>query len=226
METLKPKIELKKEGNNIILAVHNCRAMYANVNQPRTNDAGQATEYSCDFLVPKDAEGMTAVKDEIRTLGLQKFGGPGWKCPALKDGDKVYNEFVEQGGDKDDKMKSALRGHFVVSMNTKMRDKTTGVLVAPITVGTIYGGCYASAKGNLKPYDFVDKETKARAYGVKCYLSGVMFKADGEPLGRQAISLDDLGEPGVSTAAPAADYGYEDPGPAAAGKGDDSDLPF
>lgn len=214
METLKPKIELRKEGNDYVLVVHNCRTMYANVSQPRTNDSGEATEYSCDFLVPKDAEGMEAVKAEIRTLGTQKFGGPGWKCPVLKDGDRTYNDFVEQGGDKDDKMKLAIKGHYVISANTKMRDRSTGALIAPITKGIIYSGCFASAKANIKPYDFTDKQTGSRAYGIKGYLNGVVFKADGEPLGRQAVSLDDLGEAGVSAMAPAAgpdDFSYAPP---------------
>lgn len=217
MSTLKPKIEIVTEEKDTVLRVHNCRTMYAHVSAPREDEHGQPFEYSCDLLVPKDAEGIEQVKVEIRNMGSKKFG-TGWKCPVLKDGDRAYADFVDQGGDKDDKMKCLLRGHYIISANTKMKDRNTGRLIPPVTKGSpIYSGCYASAKIKVSPYDFSEQNTGNRVFGIKGYLNGMVFKADGEPLGRPPVSLDDLGDAGTSSMAAPPMEGYEEPPPQDAG---------
>lgn len=194
-------VELKIEGNSVKLKVIKARTIYAHVNAPRQDQNGTPVEYSCSFLVPKNAPGMESVKEEIRKLAIQRFQGPGWKLPLIKDGDKVYAEFVEGGGAKDDLIKNAMRGHYVVSANSKLKNKETGVLTQIPSSGTIYSGCYASAVIEVKPYDFTSSE--GRAMGVKGYLNGVVFKGDGEALGRPPLDLmAELGEAAQSAAAP------------------------
>lgn len=194
-------VELKTEGNSVKLKVLKARTIYAHVNTPRLDQTGLPVEYSCSFLVPKNAPGMEAMKEDIRKLAIQRFQGPGWKLPLIKDGDKVYAEFVEGGGAKDDLIKNAMRGHYVISANSKLKNKETGVLAPILSAGTIYSGCYASAVIEVKPYDFTSSE--GRAMGVKGYLNGVVFKGDGEALGRPALDLAaELGEAATSTIAP------------------------
>ena len=213
-DTMTPSVELKTEGQSVKLKVLNCRTVYANVTTPRLDDNGVPTEYSCCFLVPKGAQGMEFVKDEIRKLAVARFGGPGWKLPLIKDGDKVYEEHVEKGGDPADKIKNAMRGHYIINANSKLRDKGTNQLVAIKSAGTIYSGCYASAAIEVKPYDFTGKDGVAK--GVKGYLNGVVFKGDGEVLGRPELNLEaELGAAAQSTVAPARTADV-----------DDSDLPF
>lgn len=78
-------------------------------------------------------------------MAVARFGGPGWKLPLIKDGDKVYEDHVEKGGDPLDRIKTAMRGHYIISANSKLRDKGTNALLPIKTAGTIYSGCYASA---------------------------------------------------------------------------------
>lgn len=211
-----PSVELKTEGQSVKLKVLNSRTVYANVTTPRLDDNGTPTEYSCCFLVPKGSQGMESVKDEIRKMAVARFGGPGWKLPLIKDGDKVYDEHVEKGGDPADRIKNAMRGHYIISANSKLRDKSTGTLIAIKSAGNIYSGCYASAVIEVKPYDFQGKDGAAK--GVKGYLNGVVFKGDGEVLGRPELNLEsELGAAAQSAAVP--DQGRSAPD-------DDSDLPF
>lgn len=191
------KIELVEDGKNLILKVHNCRALYAHVNSPRLDKEGKPQEYSMEILVPKTCPGIEDVKTRIRTMGVQKFGGPGWKCPILKDGDKEFERFIEEGGKPDDAMKLLWKGHYIISGNSKMRDRDTGVLIKPLSKGLLYSGCYASAKFNVKSYDFPD-DKGVRCFGVKGYFEGAVFKGDGERLGRFS-SIDDLGDSAESS---------------------------
>jgi hypothetical protein len=204
-----PSVELKTEGQSVKLKVLNCRTVYANISSPRLDKNGTPIEYSCCFLVPKGAQGIDSVKDEIRKLAVARFGGPGWKLPLIKDGDKVYEEFVEKGGDPADRIKNAMRGHYIISANSKLRDKGTSQLVQVKSAGTIYSGCYASAAIEVKPYDFTGEDGVAK--GVKGYLNGVVFKGDGEVLGHSELNLEaELGAAAQSTVAPARTVDLDD----------------
>ena len=200
-----PKVEIIEEGKFVTLKVHNCRTMYAHVAEPRRDKKNIPTGYSCDFLVPKGTPGIEQAKEKVRSMGISAFKGPGWKCPIIKDGDKAYEEFVNGGGDKNDKMKLLWRGHYIISGNSTARDRSTRELIPVPYKGNVYSGCFASAKFNVKDYDFIDDKTGMRCFGIKGYLEGVVFKADGEHLGR-SVTIDDLGEAGVSTQGPADSY--------------------
>jgi hypothetical protein len=233
--TIAPRATIEEDRGYLKLKIWACRTMYANVNSPREKN-GVLKGFDCTFLLPKTAEGAEGSIKTIREYGAKKFGPRGWKCPLIKDGDKVYAEELETAGGDVSKVSGTTllkQGHWVIEANSSLARP-------PVAKGVIYSGCYAGAVIGVAPYDFTDQQSQEKVKGVKGYLNGVQFHGDGERLGGGAVNVED--ELGVETpkqevaamsSAPTGGEGNFDDGaitgsnpPARSGADDDDNLPF
>ncbi len=189
MSTIPAQATIEEEGQYFKLKLWGCRTLYANVNRPREKN-GEPVGYDCEWLLPKEAPGATAVSDTIRKAGIAKFGTKGWKSAVIKDGDRMLadEEAVAGVGNASDSAKMRA-GHWVISANS-------GIAKPPAVKGIIYSGCYSGAVIMVQAYDFFSKQDQRQVKGVKGYLNAAQFHGHGQPLGVTAIDVEDeLGVP-------------------------------
>ena len=169
------------------IMLRNVRLSYEHIFTPSSFDDTQETKYSATFIIPKDHADVAALKKALVEAGEEKFpanfnrkGWPkGFTC-ALKDGDTDTNQAGELLKDKNPE----YAGCYVLRADSTSRPVTIDRRKAAVTEadGVIYSGCYVNASLAAAGYEF-GKVKK----GVKCYLNGVQFVADGERFGTDAM---------------------------------------
>ena len=113
------------------------------------------------------------------SVDITKAGWPrGFTC-SLKDADAEVNGMGEVLSEKN----PAYKGCYILEANSTRRPVTLNRDKSQVTEddGIIYSGCYVNASLAADGYTF---EKVKR--GVKCYLNGVQFVADGERFGMDA----------------------------------------
>lgn len=173
--------------------LRNVRLSYEHVFTPSSFDDTQEKKYSATFIIPKDHPDLHGLKKAMFEAGKESFpsdftsnGWPrGFTC-SLKDADTDTDSNGELLAEKNPEYK----GCYVLEANSTRRPVTIDRKKAAITEedGIIYSGCYVNASLSAAGYTF-GKVKK----GVKCYLNGVQFNADGERFGENALNdFDDL----------------------------------
>lgn len=161
-------------------------------------------KYKCSLMIPKDAPGFEAFKNQITAFAKQVFpqvtkknyGNP------ITDGDvKAAAMLAQHPGDPKAEAKAATyRGHWIISAKSKNKPICVGVGGAsdPIDPATILGGLNCRLKVSFCSYVGVDKMrdaegnmTTVTTYGVTPLLEAVQLTGGGKPFGG-AASADGL----------------------------------
>ena len=175
--------------------LRNVRLSYEHIFTASSFDDSQEPKYSATFIIPKDHADLAALKKAMFEAGQEAFpsdfsGGAwprGFTC-SLKDADKD----IDSNGELLSEKNPEYKGCYVLEANSTRRPLAIDRKKAAVTEedGVIYSGCFVNASLGAAGYTF-GKVKK----GVKCYLNGVQFVADGERFGADAISdFDDLDE--------------------------------
>lgn len=175
------------------IVLRNVRLSYEHIFTPSSFDDSQDAKYSATLIVPKDHADLPALRKALFEAGQEKFPAAfngktwptGYTC-ALKDADKDTNDAGEVLAEKNPE----YAGCYVVKADSTRRPVVIGRKKEALTEadGVIYSGCYVNISMAAAGYEF-GKIKK----GVKCYLNGVQFVADGERFGSDAMSdFDEL----------------------------------
>lgn len=171
------------------IMLRNVRLSYEHIFTPTKFDENQDAKYSATFIIPKDHPDLAAVKRAMFEAGQEEFaadfGKPGawpkgYTC-SLKDADVALDSNGEVLAEK----QPTYAGCYVLEANSTRRPVAIDRRKAAVTEddGVIYSGCYVNASLAAAGYTY-GKVKK----GVKCYLNGVQFVADGERFGSDAMS--------------------------------------
>ena len=170
------------------IILHNVRLSYEHIFTPSSFDDSQEPKYNATFIIPKEHADAPALRKVLYEVGQEKyptaFSGKGWPAGftcALKDGDKDTDQEGVLLGEKNPE----YAGCYVIRADSTRRPVTIDRKKAAVTEadGVIYSGCYVNVSLGVSTYEF-GKVKK----GVKCYLNGVQFNADGERFGSDALS--------------------------------------
>lgn len=179
---------------SIKIKLRNVRLSYEHIFTPTKFDDNQETaKYSATFIIPKDHQDVAALKRALMEAGQEAFPADfkgtdwpkGYTC-GLKDADKDTDSNGELLADKN----PAYKGCYIIEANSVRRPLTIDRQKAAVTEedGIIYSGCYVNAVLGIAGYTY-GKVKK----GIKAYLNGVQFVADGERFGADAMDdFDDL----------------------------------
>lgn len=173
--------------------LRNVRLSYEHIFTPSAFDDSQEPKYSATLILPKDHSDVAALRRALFEAGKDKFPqsftGSAWPrgmtC-ALKDADKD----TDQEGVLLSEKNPEYGGCYIVKADSTRRPVVIDRKKAAVTEadGVIYSGCYVNVSIAAAGYEF-GKVKK----GVKCYLNGVQFVADGERFGTDAMDdFDDL----------------------------------
>lgn len=174
--------------------LRNVRLSYEHIFTPSKFDENQDTaKYSAVFIIPKDHQDLPVIKRALFEAGQETFPGDfkpgawpkGYTC-GLKDADVDTDGNGEVLAEK----RPAYKGCYIIEANSVKRPLTIGRKKEAIAEadGIIYPGCYVNASLGIAGYTY-GKLKK----GVKAYLNGVQFVADGERFGSDALSdFDEL----------------------------------
>lgn len=180
------------------IMLRNVRLSYEHIFTPTKFEEGQDAKYSATFIIPKNHQDLAAVKQAMQEAGQETFAsdftGKGWPkgytC-SLKDADVETNSLGEVLAEKN----PAYAGCYILEANSTCRPVAVDRKRAAVTEDddVIYSGCYVNASLAAAGYTY-GKVKK----GVKCYLNGVQFVADGERFGSDATNdfdaLDEAGD--------------------------------
>lgn len=175
------------------IVLRNVRLSYEHIFNATTFEDGGDAKFSADFIIPKDHPDLPAVKKAMFEAGQEEFPSAfakagkwpkGYTC-SLKDADVETDANGELLAEKN----PACAGCYVLSANSSKRPVVVNRDKSAITEqdGIVYSGCYVNASLNASGYTF-GKVKK----GVKCYLNGVQFVADGERFGMDAADDFDV----------------------------------
>jgi len=175
------------------------RLSYANLNQPKSINGGDA-RYSVSVLIPKsDTKTLNAVKAAIQAAydeGQAKLKGTSKSVPTL-----AALKTPLRDGDAERPDDEAYQGHFFLNANNKDKPGVVDINRNPIfDTSEIYSGIYARC--SLSFFAFNSNGNK----GIACALNHVQKVRDGESLGSRTRAEDDFND------------GYQ--------TDDDDDLPF
>lgn len=185
---------------SIKVLLRNVRLSYEHIFTPtKFDDNQEAAKYSATFIIPKDHQGVATIKRALMEAGKEAFpsdfGTTGWPkgytC-GLKDADKDTDSNGEILAEKN----PAYAGCYIIEANSVRRPLAINRNKAAVTEedGIIYSGCYVNASLGIAGYTY-GKVKK----GVKAYLNGVQFVADGERFGSDAMSdFDELDAEGAA----------------------------
>lgn len=171
------------------IMLRNVRLSYEHIFTPTKFDENGEAKYSATFIIPKDHPDLPAAKRAMFEAGQDEFATDfgkssawprGYTC-SLKDADKD----VDGNGVLLAEKNEAYKGCYVLEANSTRRPVAIDRKKAAVTEddGVIYSGCYVNASLAAAGYTY-GKVKK----GVKCYLNGVQFVADGERFGSDALS--------------------------------------
>lgn len=169
------------------IMLRNVRLSYEHIFTPTAFDDSQDAKYSAVFIIPKDHNDLPAVKRAMFEAGQEAFSADfvkpgewprGFTC-GLKDADVDTDSLGDVLAEKN----PAYKGCYIISANSTRRPNVRNRKNLPLTEedGVIYSGCYVNAR--LKAAGYTYGKMKK---GVKCYLNGVQFVADGERFGADA----------------------------------------
>ena len=173
------------------IKLNNVRLSYEHIFTPSAFDDSQEAKYSATLIIPKEHAELPKLKKAFLDAGAEKFptlfGGAAWPkgvtC-ALRDADKDTNQSGEVLSEKNPEYKNS----YILQANSTRRpavyDRDKSLLVE--ADGKIYSGCYINVLLGIAGYEF-GKVKK----GVKAYLNGVQFVADGERFGVDAADAFD-----------------------------------
>lgn len=175
------------------IKLNNVRLSYEHIFTPTKFDENQDAKYSATFILPKDHPDLPAVKRAMLEAGKEAFPADftgaawprGFTC-SLKDADTETDSLGEVLAEKN----PAYKGCYILEANSTRRPLVIDRKKAAVTEddGVIYSGCYVNVSLAAAGYTY-GKVKK----GVKCYLNGVQFMANGERFGADASSdFDDL----------------------------------
>lgn len=179
---------------SIKFKLRNVRLSYEHIFTPTKFEDNQETaKYSATFIVPKDHADVPALKKALMDAGRESFPADfnaaswpkGYTC-GLKDADKDTDSNGEILAEKNE----AYKGCYIIEANSVRRPLAIDRKKAAVAEedGIIYSGCYVNAVLGISGYTY-GKVKK----GVKAYLNGVQFVADGERFGADAMSdFDEL----------------------------------
>ena len=165
------------------IVLRNVRLSYEHIFTPSAFDDSQEAKYSATFIIPKEHNDLTAARKAMLEAGKESFPADfkgnewprGYTC-SLRDADVATDSTGTILSEKN----PAYKGCWIVEANSKNRPIVINRNKSAITEadGVIYSGCYVNASLNAAGYTY-GKVKK----GVKCYLNGVQFVADGERFG-------------------------------------------
>lgn len=163
--------------------LNNVRLSYEHIFTPSAFDDSQDAKYSATFIIPKDHPDLPTVKRVMMEVGQEDFPSDfkgtawpkGYTC-SLRDADVA----TDSNGTVLAEKNPAYKGCYIIEANSTRRPLTIDRSKHAVTEddGVIYAGCYVNASLNAASYTF-GKLKK----GVKCYLNGVQFVANGERFG-------------------------------------------
>ena len=166
----------------------NVRLSYEHIFTPTKFDENQTAKYSATFIIPKDHPSLATVKQAMLEAGQETFTSDftgktwpkGYTC-SLKDADVETNGMGEVLAEKN----PAYKGCYILEANSTRRPTVVDRRKSLVTEedDIVYSGCYVNASLAAAGYTY-GKVKK----GVKCYLNGVQFVADGERFGSDASS--------------------------------------
>lgn len=170
----------------ITIKLNNVRLSYAHIFKASAFDENQTPKYSADLIIPKDHPDLDELRRKLMDAGKERFPNAftstswptGFTC-ALKDCDKATDSNGVLLAEKN----PAYKGCYILKSDSIHRPVVVNRNCAAVTEedGVIYSGCYVNVSLAIGGYEF-GKLKK----GVKCYLNGVQFVADGERFGRNA----------------------------------------
>lgn len=175
------------------LVLRNVRMSYEHVFTPTKFDDNSDPKFGTTAIIPKNHPDLKAARTAFLEAGKETFpdafSGAGWprgySC-GLKDADTE----VDQNGTLLAEKNPAYAGCYILEANSSKRPLVMNRNKSALTEedGVIYSGCYVNLSLNIAGYTF-GKVKK----GVKAYLNGVQFVADGERFGQDVSSdFDDL----------------------------------
>lgn len=170
------------------IVLRNVRLSYEHIFTPSSfDDSQESAKYSATLIIPKDHPDIAILKRTLLEVGAEKYpqafvSGKGWPVGftcALKDADKETN----MQGDILSEANPEYKGCYILKADSTRRPLVVGRKKEAITEedGIIYSGCYINVSLGIATYEF-GKVKK----GVKAYLNGVQFVADGERFGSDA----------------------------------------
>ena len=169
------------------IVLRNVRLSYEHIFTPSSfDDSQESAKYSATLIIPKDHPDLATLKRTLLEVGAEEYpkafavkGWPvGFTC-ALKDADKETN----MSGKVLSEANPEYKGCYILNADSTRRPLVVGRKKEAITEkdGIIYSGCYINVSLGIATYEF-GKVKK----GVKAYLNGVQFVADGERFGSDA----------------------------------------
>lgn len=168
------------------IVLRNVRLSYEHIFTPSSFDDSQDAKYSATLIIPKDHPDIAMLKRALVDVGIEKYPQAfavkswpvGFTC-ALKNADTETN----MQGDILSEANPEYKGCYILKADSTRRPLVVGRKKEAITEedGIIYSGCYINVSLGIATYEF-GKVKK----GVKAYLNGVQFVADGERFGSDA----------------------------------------
>lgn len=165
------------------IVLRNVRLSYEHIFTPSKFDDNQDAKYSATFIIPKDHADLPAAKRAMMEAGQESFPSDfkgtewpkGYTC-SLRDADVATDSTGTILSEKN----PAYKGCYIIDANSVNRPLVINRNKAALTEadGIVYSGCYVNASLNAAGYTY-GKVQK----GIKCYLNGVQFVADGERFG-------------------------------------------
>lgn len=177
---------------SVSIKLNNVRLSYEHIFTPSAFDDSQEAKYSATLIIPKDHADLPKLKKAFLDAGAEKFptlfreaGWPKGVTCALKDADKDTTQSGEVLSEKN----PAYANSYILQANSTRRpavyDRNMASLVE--ADGRPYSGCFINVLLGVAGYEF-GKVKK----GVKAYLNGVQFVADGERFGTDVADAFDV----------------------------------
>lgn len=171
--------------------VKNVRLAFANVFQPKAQNAGDEPAYSCSLILdPKaNAADIKAIEAAIDAEAKAKWGA---KADTMLKAIRAKGDICLRDGATKAEY-DGFDGNMYVSCRSKTRPLVIDRDKTPLTEkdGKPYGGCYVNASIEVWAQD--------NNYGkrINCQIKGVQFFKDGDAFGggapASADEFDDLG---------------------------------
>lgn len=177
------------------ITVKNVRLSYEHIFTPTAFDDNSEPKYSATLIIAKDHPQLAELKKRFTEAGRETFGSAfktaggwptGYTC-ALRDADVERNN----DGVLLSEANPEYKGCYIINANSSKRPVVLNRDKSAITEDDeiIYSGCYINASIGIAGYTY-GKVKK----GVKAYLNGVQFKADGERFAADAADDFDVEE--------------------------------
>ena len=162
------------------------RFSYCHIWEPEAIEAGGDPKYSLSVLIPKSdtetIQRINAALSAVLVVGKAKLAG---KTGTINT---ATLKLPTRDGDAERPDDEAYRGHYFVTVNSKMKPEIVDEFSNPIiNQSEVYSGCYGRVSINFYAFDFKGKK------GIAAGLGNIQKLRDGTSLAGGVSAAEDFG---------------------------------